>query len=450
MSTPYDLDSSEPEQQPAPNPQSGQTPPITVYNVPGHNTDQAPPAPRASDILRDHPVYGGQQTRRISNINGGERAATPLDDVARGVFFVALLVAAVALGYLLYGLWGGMLADPNYTHYLTKADHLRIETNITTMVSVLRIGLFVGLIAFLFLFYHEESAGYILLALSLFFSLAVPFISLQILGMNRQIPSHMTRQTLDMIRAIAWMPGVPGSLLIVYDIYRRIAGGLEEAQIRRATLRYGQGVARQSKHRNVFLGPCWNTPFCRDAIRSKCPIYLQKKGPCWRNKRGCMCEESIILQAQAGDWKQRVSGAVSQMEAKKDPNTSLLGGGGPPAMHLNMEQKKERCRQCVIYNKHQEQKYKVLVVATFALVFGLVALLKSNLVILVDSVSLAANSVLSRFSYTSASAAAQSPTPIISPDLNGPLVWVILGVLTLIILSKLLQLVEYCCFKVKI
>lgn len=450
MSTPYDLDTPEPEQRPGSNPQSGQSSSVTLNGVPSQNADQAPPAARASDILRDHPMYGGQQTHRISNINGGERAATPLDDVARGIFFIALLVTVAALGYLLYGLWGGMLADPNYSHYLSKADHLRIQANITTVVSILRIGLLVSLVSFLFLFYHEESAGYILIALSLFFSLGISFGTYNILSMNREVPSHMAKQTLDLMRTIAWLPGVPGALLIVYDIYRRIAGGLEEAQIKRATLRYGQGVARQSKHRNIFLGPCWNTPFCRDSIRAKCPVFVQKKGPCWRHKRGCMCEESIILQAQSGDWKQRVAGAVSQMEGK-DPKSGLLGAGGPPPMVLNMEQKKERCRQCVIYNKHQEQKYKLLVAATFVLVFGLVALLKSNLVVLVSTVCVAANSVLSRFSYTTANATTAQPAGAMGNiNLDGPLVWIVLAVITLIILSKLLQLVEYCCFKLKI
>lgn len=449
MSTPYDLDTPEPEQRPGgTEQQSSQSIPPSPYDAPSR-LGQAPPAPRASDILREHTAYNAQP-RRISNINGGERAATPFDDVARGIFLLALLVAVVALGYLLYGLWGGMLANPSFQS-LPKPDQTRIGQNIDTVVLVLKIGLFVALLAFLFLFYHEETSGYILLATSVFLYLAIPFLTLQILNFNRESTSHMAREALNMLKAMAWMPGVPGSLLIVYDIYRRIAGGMEEAQIRRATLRYGQGVGRQIKHRNVFLGPCWNTPYCRDSIRSKCPVFVAKKGPCWKNKRGCMCEESIILQAQAGDWKQRVAGAVGQMEAKSSPNTTLLGGsGGINHPILTMEQKKERCRQCVIYNKHQEQKYKLLVAATFVVVFGIIALLKSNLVTLVNTVCIAANSVMGRLSYTSASASTQPTGPVLDTTLNGPLVWVILGVITMIILSKLLQLVEYCCFKLKI
>jgi hypothetical protein len=450
MSTPYDLDTPEPEQRPGEGQAGGNTTSSSLGSGSSSPTDLGQHNARASDILRDHPLYT-KHAPRTNNINGGERGATRFDEIAQGILAVALIVVVLCLGYLLYGLWGGFLAEPNYTHGLTHADRLRYHGDVDTAFYVLKIALFIAIAALFFLFYHEESAGYILLAVVLLLDLGIPFATGQIQYFDRQRPSVLTNIVLAGFRALAWLPGIPGGLLIAYDVFRRITGGLEEAQIRRTTLRYGQGVSRQSKHKNVFLGACWNTPFCRDSIRARCPIFLQKKGPCWRHKRGCMCEESIILQAQSGDWKQRVAGAVGQIEGQKKSLGGALLGNANTGPLLTMDQKKERCRQCVIYNKHEEQKYKLLVAITFAVVIIGVVLLSQNLINLVNTVTTAADTVMGRFAYSSSPVGNTPAGVAISPsDATGPLAWVILGVITLIILSKLLQLVEYCCFKIKI
>jgi hypothetical protein len=74
-----------------------------------------------------------------------------------------------------------------------------------------------------------------------------------------------------------------------------------------------------------------------------------------------MCEESVIRNA---------------MENKPIPKDALLAAKMIPRNNrLTEPQKKERCRNCVIYNEHQRHKYKLAmpsITGAFALVyFGL-------------------------------------------------------------------------------
>jgi hypothetical protein len=62
-----------------------------------------------------------------------------------------------------------------------------------------------------------------------------------------------------------------------------------------------------------------------------------------------MCEEEVIRNA---------------MESKPIPKDALMASTYIPRnMKLTFEQKRERCKSCVIYNEHQKHKYKALMPA---------------------------------------------------------------------------------------
>ena len=73
-----------------------------------------------------------------------------------------------------------------------------------------------------------------------------------------------------------------------------------------------------------------------------------------------MCEERIVLQAMiAPDWKDQM--------ARAHQNQTL----GGPRKDLSPEAKRERCRNCIIYNEHQRQKHKALTAVALIAVPGL-------------------------------------------------------------------------------
>jgi hypothetical protein len=421
------------------------------------------PTGRPSDILRPAgpgglrpgtPGYGGGGHKAPESNFLTDRPITPADGAVRTIFGFALIALMISLGYLLWGIWSGDLANPHYKQAYTPEDHVRILSNLGMFESVLRISILVTLATALFLYYDEESLGYILVISAVFLIDGVPELSKWLLvAFLKSKPSLATDNVIGAIGSLSWYPAVPGIVLIVWDLIRRFLVALEQARTRRASLRYGQGVAGQIKRRNVFLGHCWNLPYCREPIRSRCPIFIKHKGPCWRYKQGCMCEESIAkLATTPGDWKSAVSSAISKMENKPSANAggnptgnpllSFSDGAGRP--QLSWGEKKQRCRECLIYNTHQEQKYKALSVAVFAFIGSVLYFGNGVLISALSAGFDKFNALLGQMALTG------HGDKVFDQGATDPVCWFVLVVLAILLLSKLLQMVEYCCFTIKI
>jgi len=433
---------------------SNQTAPTT--------TGSGPPSvgPRPSDILRGG---GGGPGGMGQGPRGGhapepfflsERPITPADGAVSTILWFAVIAMVLSLLYLLYGVWTGMLANPHFIQLYAKADQARILGDLALAETILRWSMLISLISLVFLYYDEESIGYILVITAVFLSVGIPDISGFLLGLNKAKPSVATWSVIDAIKALSFYPAVPGTLLIVWDLVRRAISGLEAAKNRRAGLRYGQGAAAQIKRRNVFLGRCWNMPYCRDSIRARCPIQIKHQGPCWRYKQGCMCEESIaVLATTAGDWKSAVSKAITNLESRETPDSpapktgnpllAFSDGSGRPQLSWN--EKKQRCRECLIYNTHQEQKYKALTAGVFVLIAAILYFCNGPLINILAAVFDKFNSSLGQLSLVN-----NHGSQVLSASASTPVCWFVLCVIAILALSKLLQMVEYCCFTLKI
>ncbi|MBI1331530.1 MAG: hypothetical protein JST12_11175 [Armatimonadetes bacterium] len=140
-------------------------------------------------------------------------------------------------------------------------------------------------------------------------------------------------------------------LVLIIDLSLRIRQRAIQGA-KKDSLRYGKGVTEESDRKNVFMGKCWQLPYCRKFVREKCPIYHAQR-TCWRELVGCMCEEAVIRVA---------------MEGKPISKEALLSGAAIPRnSKLPDSAKRERCRNCVIYNEHQKHKYRLAMPA--ALIF---------------------------------------------------------------------------------
>ncbi|MBL8048678.1 MAG: hypothetical protein JNJ45_08350 [Chthonomonas sp.] len=115
------------------------------------------------------------------------------------------------------------------------------------------------------------------------------------------------------------------------------------------TLKYGKGIKEEKETQNVLLGKCWQLPYCRKFVRDLCPIF-HAKTTCWKERVGCMCEESVIANAMKG-------GAIPRDVVAAQKYI-------PVNSKLTPNQKAERCRNCVIYNERQRHKYKIALPAT--------------------------------------------------------------------------------------
>lgn len=146
--------------------------------------------------------------------------------------------------------------------------------------------------------------------------------------------------------------------ILIGDIITRVRKRMVHGT-KAALLKYGTNIKEESDRKNVFMGKCWQLPFCRKFVREKCPIYHAQR-TCWRELVGCMCEEAVISAAMSG---------------KPVSKEALLNGSAIPRNNkLTDSQKRQRCHNCVIYNEHQKHKYKLAMPITM-IFYGIVFLL---------------------------------------------------------------------------
>jgi hypothetical protein len=191
-------------------------------------------------------------------------------------------------------------------------------------------------------------------------------------------------------------------------------------------LKFGKGIKAEADRRNVFMGNCWQLPYCRKFVRERCPIFHSKR-TCWKERVGCMCEEEVIRNA---------------MENKPIPKDAVLAANLIPKNHrLTPEQKFERCKTCVIYNEHQRHKYKLMlpiIVAAFVLVYaGLHGPLSQGFGAMIEHV----NRVIHNATLTNSADKFIAPTAFVE---------CLMFVCALMLLTYVLKGLEFVVFKLKL
>ncbi len=361
-----------------------------------------------------------------------------LDEFARRVLGPASVACGLFLLYLLWGLGSGAWSHQAMGHLASarRADQL---ANVALVFRLLDLSAVVAAAAFLVVCVRAEGAGYWLLGAAAFFYAGVPCLSAQGFALRHQTGSGASALALAGFGQLAWLLAVPGGLWTVVDLARRLLAAADRAAIQRANVKYGHGAqkegTRATRHRQVFLGRCFEGPFCKDSIRAKCPIYLKRRGPCWWYKEGCMCEERIVLQAMISpDWKDQMTRADQSIKT-----------GGPRTV-LSAAAKRDRCRNCIIYNEHQREKHKALTWVTLVVVPGLLLLNFAWLQAAVNHLLLGLDAATKRFSFGA------DPVGITALH-NGAysiIAWVFVFSLAVVMLSQVLKLIEYWCYTLKL
>jgi hypothetical protein len=212
--------------------------------------------------------------------------------------------------------------------------------------------------------------------------------------------------------------------VMVIDIALRVKARSEQGA-KKDSLKYGKGITEESDRKNVFMGKCWQLPYCRKFVREKCPIYHAQR-TCWRELVGCMCEESVIRAA---------------MDNKPVSKEALLSGSAIPRnTKLTDSAKRERCKTCVIYNEHQKHKYKLAMPAVI-IGYGLIYLLFKGLI--ADGI----NAFLNRGNKALSDISAGTVKDVHTGDFFTQF---LVGAVIVVMLAYTIKIVEYAIFKLKI
>ena len=257
-----------------------------------------------------------------------ESVISGLDGLAKVLAYAGGLAAFVAISLMLFSVIRG-----------SDMEAARIAAN----VNMMRVPGLAGAAALAFgagwLLWGEELAGPIL------FLVGLALLTFPGYG-NSIFPEQMTKaMTAAEVLSGMGLPLVIGGLgMIVGDLIGRARMRIIQGA-RAEMFKYGQGVREERDIKNVFLGKCWQLPYCRKFVRERCPIYHAKR-TCWKERVGCMCEEQVIRNAMQG----QIIGKDSVAAAKRIPVNNTL----------TMGQKKKRCEACIIYNEHQKHKYRAM------------------------------------------------------------------------------------------
>lgn len=275
-----------------------------------------------------------------------------LTGIAKWLFGLGAVAAGVAAGLLVFTCF-----RVTGTTGVAVADALR---NVQTFERILIVGLIGLAVGSTYLYWEEEVLGVLqlILAAALWFT---PFYMPLILG---ETQNEIVARSIDALQNGGAFFGLLSIAVLLFQIVVSVRNRLQHG-VKADHLRYGKGVKEDVDRQNVFLGKCWQLPFCRKFVRDRCPIYHARKA-CWKERVGCMCEEKVIRNA---------------LENKPIPKDSLLAANLIPRnFQLTDAQKAERCRNCVIYNEHQKHKYKLVLPLTLLAFVGAYAAFHGSLI----------------------------------------------------------------------
>lgn len=280
-----------------------------------------------------------QRERNPGSDAVSEGFAAVMDTACRFGLTAGGAAALIGIGFLVF----------NFSASANVSDALQAQAlkNIDMFGNIAMIGVIVTALAVTYMQWGEEVLGPILIiswALLYFAPMYLP----PIFGM--QSVTEVGTKGLAAMQKASIPLGVVGLLAIVMDVMNRVRMRSKEGA-KADSIKYGKGLKEEKDIRNVFMGKCWQLPYCRKFVRERCPIYHARR-TCWKERVGCMCEESVIRHAMEG----RIIPSDLVAAAKYIPQNTKL----------TSEQKAERCRQCVIYNEHQKHKYKLAMPAAIA------------------------------------------------------------------------------------
>lgn len=344
-----------------------------------------------------------------------------LSTLARLLMYAGILATLISGGFLVYT--SAILSGPTPPNNPDQA---------LTNISILEKFLFGGVLALgastTYMFWGESLLGAIqlLAAALLYFSPVILNIVGLVSGSDKgggQIGTALT-QSLGALSNGGLLLGIIGSLVLAVDLAGRARTRAQQGW-KSDQIKYGKGVKEEADRHNVFLGKCWQLPFCRKFVRERCPIYHARR-TCWKELTGCMCEEEVIRNA---------------MENKAIPKDALMAASYIPRnLKLSVSQKQERCRSCVIYNEHQKHKYKVAMPATLLFFAAVYFFAHGPLVQLVSQLISTLDKLIGRATLDKMSA--NLDQPVLFQEL-------LLGCLMIIMLAYAMKILEYLVFKLK-
>lgn len=363
-----------------------------------------------------------------------------LDAITDLGFKLGGLVFLIVLGYIIYGIVAkdgfGALGS------LPKADQIRLLGVVRHVCKALWISGAIFVFSVAVRYYVEETLGYILSGLGIVLYLGFPYM----FAARFSGPDFSGNQAFALIigavRGLGMTVFIPSIGLIVRDMVLRVATaatGHKRKKQRDGAFLVGEAAIglEPEPYKPRPYSQCWQTPYCRDFIRRACPVVDTNRS-CWRQKRGCMCDGDIIMNALKSQ-----GGESRLFQNELQHRGSQMAG----ASKLTARQKRIRCRTCIIYDFHQNQKYKLLSPLMFPAVVVTLWATYPIIEALVRRAVESTDKVMKIVSFLPESELSRQTAATATPDFVLTVFVIWLGVIAV---SYALRLVEFCIFTLQI
>jgi len=345
-------------------------------------------------------------------------------------------IAALALGYLIYGLVArNGLAQLGA---LSHDDRARVIANVGFACSLVVTGGGVAAACAAARYHTEETLGYLMSFFGIVVYFAVPWW-VSIGFSSWELRANLAIATIvSQMQLLGIIVFLVGSALVVREVALRITSSLQDRERKTARSAFrvgGQAEPVEEPYKRRLYPKCWQMQYCRAFIRKVCPAYESGRS-CWRRKSGCMCDGDTIaraLSSQTGEG--RLFARDLQYRLGTIPQKSSL----TPA------EKRQRCRDCVIYRLHQEQKYKLTSPFVFPAVGALIWALFPALESMFRAFLSFTERVMRNMSFLPSSGESSGGWSV--PD---AVLYVFVAWLAIVVVSYALQFLEFCIFKVQI
>lgn len=267
-----------------------------------------------------------------------------LQRVMGGLGKVAAVVMAAALIYVLWGVLRGHLAQD-----LSP----QLERNFRGAATVFGIAAVALTLAVFIRYFAEAVFIWVMAALGALCFFVMPIIINSRAANDSSAARGMVGAMLGAGELIFFLVAAR----VVYELYQRARRGKVDPAEQEQTV---IAPAKKAKMPSLsILQPCWELPYCHEHIKQVCPAW-KKRRSCWRDKRGCNCDPTMIEAMLRSGAATRGVGAQQKQTASGYLRVELEDHADPADPQQQAFQQTISCSKCPIYNEHQRQKFRVL------------------------------------------------------------------------------------------
>jgi len=270
---------------------------------------------------------------------------------ARWALQLAIAGFVVSAGYILYGIFSGVL-----NKQVDPAAAERYVRNLRLMGEIMAASGVLGTICFVILTLSEIAYSITmgLLGVALMFGMPILVASNLSQASNRVISTinEWSRNAGMGILAVV-------ALRVLYEIVEQIrtAGARRKEKEALEAIEGLQKVKKPPKQ--GLWSPCWKLPYCHDAVREACPAFKARKS-CWRYGAGCNCDPGLIERLIRSGALESGKGASKASSRDKTAHAAYVRSDLQADAPVKAAERTIPCSKCPIYLDHQRQKFKIV------------------------------------------------------------------------------------------